>query len=69
MADRLIFVRKKRSSAGKSEVIRVDCESYKEVVKAAHKAGISVSKAASEMIKFAIEHVDFVDEEDYIEGE
>lgn len=69
MADRLIFVRKKRNSTGKSEVIRVDAESYNEVVGVAHEADISVARAASEMIKFAIEHIDFVNEEDLNEGE
>ena len=62
--DRLIFVRQKRNNTGKSEVIRVDGDSYNEIVRVAHEAGISVQKAASHMIKFAIDHVSFVDEED-----
>jgi hypothetical protein len=65
MADQLIFVRQSRAkSLAKSEVIRVDGDSYNEIVKVAHEAGISVQKAASNMIKFAIERVSFVDEED-----
>ena len=65
MADQLIFVRQnKNKSSAKSEVIRVDGASYNEIVRVAHEAGISVQKAASHMIKFAIERVSFVDDED-----
>ena len=64
MGDQLIFVRQKKTPSTKSEVIRVDGDSYNEIVKVAHEAGISVQKAASNMIKFAIERVSFVDEED-----
>ncbi len=66
MADQLIFVRKKPiKSVAKSELIRVDGDSYNEIVKIAHEAGISIQRAASNMIKFAVERVAFVDEEDF----
>jgi hypothetical protein len=66
MSDKLIFVRQKRNkSTAKSELIRVDGAAYNEIVNIAHEAGISIQRAASNMIKFAVERVAFVDDADY----
>ena len=66
MADQLIFVRKKPIKPTLVEkVIKVDGDMYNEVVKVASEAGISIQRAASTMIGFAAERVNFVDEDDF----